>query len=92
MWVIGAGHGQRAHDIAGAAFFKRFASFMYHWCAAFFFGVFGIKAASLHHEVFNHSVKNGAIVVLVLDVLQKILNRLRGFVGVHLDQKIACRG
>jgi hypothetical protein len=53
----------------------------------------GVKTAALHHEVVDHAVKDGAVVMLVLDVLQKIFHRLGCLVGVHLHHKVArCGG
>jgi hypothetical protein len=43
--------------------------------------VLGIKAAALNHEIVDHAVEDGAVVVLVLDVLQKVLNGLGALSG-----------
>ena len=53
---------------------------------------FGIKTAALHHEVLDHAVEDGAVVVLVFDVLQKVFDCLGCFVRVDLHHKVACGG
>ena len=52
------------------------------------FFVLGVVATALNHEVGNDAVKNGAVVVLVFDVLQKVGHGFGRLVGVNLDHDV----
>ena len=45
----------------------------------------GGEASTLDHEVLNHTVEDHAIVMTFLHVVEKVLNRLRSFLGIELD-------
>ena len=90
--VIGAGHGQSAHGIFVSAFGQCFATFVRHGRTCGLLVVARVKAAALHHEVADHPVKHRAVVVLVIDVLQKVGNCLGRFVWINLHHKLTFAG
>ena len=61
---------------------------MHHRSACLALHIALIVAATLHHEVGNHAVKNGAVIVFVAHILQKVFDRFGCFVGVDLDHKL----
>ena len=65
---------------------------MHNRRARCFLFVVCIKAATLHHEVVDHTVKHSPVVVFVFDVLQKISHGFGRFVRVDLHHKIALAG
>ena len=48
-----------------------------------------VAAAPLDHEAGDDAVEDGAVVVARFDVLQEVVDALRGFVGVQLDDDLA---
>ena len=79
--VARAGHGHHADGVV-QALGDGFAPFVLDRGAGGFLLVVLVKAAALHHEAFDDTVKDGAVVELVVHVLQKVFNGFGGFVGV----------
>jgi hypothetical protein len=52
----------------------------------------GGEAAALDHEAVDHAVEHRAVVVLVLDVLQEVLDRLGRLGRIEFDHDVAGRG
>ena len=50
------------------------------------------EAAALHHKAVNHAVKYRAFVMLVIDILQEIFHRFRGFFCIEFDDEITHAG
>ena len=79
--VARAGHGHHADGVV-QALGGGFAPFVLDGGAGGFLPVVLVKAAALHHEAFDDAVKDGAVVELVVHVLQKVFNGFGGVVGV----------
>ena len=62
---------------------------MLNWRASAALFVLRIVATALNHEVGNDAVKNGAVVVFVLDVLQKVGNCFGRFVWIDFHHDVA---
>src|SRR5690606_27809608 len=45
----------------------------------------GVVSTALRHEGGDHAVEDGAVVVLVFDVLEEVRDGLRGFLVLELD-------
>src|ERR1035437_10399101 len=85
--VAGAGHRNRAEVVL-----QTVVGFQGNGRARGLLVEAGVKAATLDHEVIDYAVKDGAIVVFVLHVVQKVFNRLGRLVGIKFKHKVPCCG
>ena len=69
--VVGARHG---HGVVGV--FQAVLCFVLDRRVGGLLGHAGFKAATLHHEAGNHAVKDGVVVVALLDVREEVGHRL----------------
>ena len=90
MGVIGARHGQSASGVFQASR-QRLAAFVLNGGTGFFLFVLGVVAPALDHEACNHAVKNGAVVVFVIHVLQEIGHGFGRLVGIQLSLDVPHR-
>ena len=51
-----------------------------------------VEAAALDHEAVDDAVENGAVVVIVLHVLEEVLDGLRRLIGIQLEDDHAAVG
>jgi hypothetical protein len=77
VWVLSAGHGDRAAAVLPG---RWSASFCKAGVISFFFFHGLIEAAALDHEAFDHAVEDGRLVKAMLGVVEEHLNGLRRLV------------
>jgi glycosyltransferase A (GT-A) superfamily protein (DUF2064 family) len=58
----------------------------------FFWFIARLHAAALDHEVLDHAVENGAVVMAGGDVGEEVGDRLRRLLGVQIEQHDAVVG
>jgi hypothetical protein len=85
--VTGAGHGN-----GPAAVFQAIVSLIADGGARLLLLHHLRKTASLDHETGANAMENSAIVKVVFDILEKVLNRCRSLIGVKLHNEITMRG
>ena len=83
---IGACHGHRATVV-----FQAVAAFKWDRSLGGLLLRVGSEAAALNHEVVDHAVENGVVVVPCFDVSEEVLDGLGGFGCVQLNHDVALR-
>ena len=81
MWCVGAGHGHGVLVVLQAV-----GGFVFDFAISRLLLHANFKAAALHHEAGNHTVKHGVAVVAFVNVAQKIGDGFGGFGGIQLQR------
>ena len=92
MRVVSAGHRKRANGVAQSAIRFGINAFVFDRGSGVFFVIFGVVAATLDHEIVDDAVKQGAVVVTIPHIAQKVFHCFGRLIGIQLNYKFTSAG
>ena len=87
VWILCASHRDSAAVIRQAI-----VCFIFDWVLGAFLYHLVVEAATLDHKVRDYSVKYGAVIETISDIVKKILGSYRCFFCIEFDDDVAERG